>query len=107
MESLLELFGPSDHVYKSQLPPEPPLGNIEYKLKLVNPSKLRFQHLVTQVNHSKNQIENKYKDVFYQPLGFDSAAEVEVTGRRRGSDIRNRSRGFGASCRYATAAIQM
>ncbi|KAF0298897.1 GTP-binding protein 2 [Amphibalanus amphitrite] len=32
-----------------QLPPEPQLGNIEYKLKLVSPSKHRFQHLVTQM----------------------------------------------------------
>lgn len=31
------------------LPPEPQLGNIEYKLKLVNPSKQKFEHLVTQV----------------------------------------------------------
>jgi hypothetical protein len=31
------------------LPPEPQLGNIEYKLKLVNPSRQRFEHLVTQV----------------------------------------------------------
>ena len=34
------------------LPPEPQLGNIEYKLKLVSPSKHRFQHLVTQVSYS-------------------------------------------------------
>lgn len=33
----------------SQLPPEPQLGNVEYKLKLVNPSKQRFEHLVTQL----------------------------------------------------------
>ncbi|XP_026480874.1 GTP-binding protein 2-like [Ctenocephalides felis] len=31
------------------LPPEPQLGNIEYKLKLVNPSKQKFEHLVTQM----------------------------------------------------------
>lgn len=31
------------------LPPEPQLGNIEYKLKLVNPTKQRFEHLVTQM----------------------------------------------------------
>jgi hypothetical protein len=38
-----------DHDNEKQLPPEPQLGNIEYKLKLVNPSRLRFEHLVTQV----------------------------------------------------------
>ncbi|KAL3289896.1 hypothetical protein HHI36_023285 [Cryptolaemus montrouzieri] len=31
------------------LPPEPQLGNVEYKLKIVNPSKQRFEHLVTQM----------------------------------------------------------
>lgn len=31
------------------LPPEPTEGNIEYKLKLINPSQSRFEHLVTQM----------------------------------------------------------
>lgn len=31
------------------LPPEPQLGNIEYKLKLINPTPQRFEHLVTQM----------------------------------------------------------
>jgi len=31
------------------LPPEPQSGNIEYKLKLVNPTEHRIQHLVTQM----------------------------------------------------------
>lgn len=31
------------------LPPEPQQGNIEYKLKLVNPTRQRFEHLVTQM----------------------------------------------------------
>lgn len=31
------------------LPPEPQLGNIEYKLKLINPTSQRFEHLVTQM----------------------------------------------------------
>jgi len=53
----LGLFDPSAadescdvHVdFTDQLPPEPQVGNVEYKLKLVNPSKQRFEHLVTQV----------------------------------------------------------
>lgn len=67
MDSFLSLFDPNDNVEDcpacpaddfsvcTQLPPEPQLGNIEYKLKLVNPSKLRFQHLVTQVSLIKDQ----------------------------------------------------
>lgn len=35
-----------DYTY---LPPEPQNGNIEYKLKLVNPSSQRLEHLVTQM----------------------------------------------------------
>lgn len=31
------------------LPPECADGNIEYKLKLINPSRTRFEHLVTQM----------------------------------------------------------
>lgn len=34
---------------QDQLPPEPQLGNIEYKLKLISPSTQRFEHLVTQM----------------------------------------------------------
>lgn len=52
----LGLFDPanSDEVVDrdrttDQLPPEPQVGNVEYKLKLVNPSKQRFEHLVTQM----------------------------------------------------------
>ncbi|XP_070571097.1 GTP-binding protein 2-like isoform X2 [Ptychodera flava] len=33
----------------SSLPPEIEEGNVEYKLKLVNPSPFRFEHLVTQM----------------------------------------------------------
>lgn len=59
MDSFLGLFGPDgsddwvdceDNSKRfPQLPPEPQLGNVEYKLKLVNPSKQRFEHLVTQL----------------------------------------------------------
>ncbi|KAL0269757.1 UNVERIFIED_CONTAM: hypothetical protein PYX00_007387 [Menopon gallinae] len=58
MDSFLSLFDPGDNVESAafkdfshcqQLPPEPQAGNIEYKLKLINPSKTRFQHLVTQM----------------------------------------------------------
>ena len=34
---------------QQSLPPEPQSGNVEYKLKLVNPTEHRIQHLVTQV----------------------------------------------------------
>lgn len=33
----------------TNMPPEPQFGNIEYKLKLINPSKQRLDHLVTQM----------------------------------------------------------
>ncbi|XP_059096502.1 GTP-binding protein 2-like isoform X2 [Tigriopus californicus] len=33
----------------TSLPPEPQQGNIEYKLKLVNPTEQRLEHLVTQM----------------------------------------------------------
>lgn len=49
MDSFLGLFEPDRDGEDTQLPPEPQMGNVEYKLKLVNPSRLRFQHLVTQM----------------------------------------------------------
>ncbi|XP_076231123.1 GTP-binding protein 2 [Calliopsis andreniformis] len=38
-----------DDDQEERLPPEPEQGNIEYKLKLINPSSQRFEHLVTQM----------------------------------------------------------
>lgn len=63
MESFLSLFDPSCEEYNDEqsnidgndteqsLPPEPQVGNIEYKLKIINPTKQRFEHLVTQVKY--------------------------------------------------------
>ncbi|GIY74602.1 GTP-binding protein 2 [Caerostris darwini] len=58
MDSLTGLFGPdiperdgspNPSTIPEFLPPEAAEGNVEYKLKLVNPSKSRFEHLVTQM----------------------------------------------------------
>lgn len=65
MDSFLSLFDPNtcnecnnnedydidNKNNKNSLPPEPQLGNVEYKLKIVNPTKQRFEHLVTQVQN--------------------------------------------------------
>lgn len=42
--------GPSVAILPDQLPSEPQDGNIEYKLKLVNPNHERFKRLVSQVS---------------------------------------------------------
>ena len=42
--------GPSVAILPDQLPKEPQEGNIEYKLKLVNPNHERFKRLVSQVS---------------------------------------------------------
>lgn len=70
MDSFLSLFGPSqtsdecDDTSSSDseildsfhnLPPEPQAGNIEYKLKLIDPPKQRFDHLVTQMKWRLNE----------------------------------------------------
>ncbi|XP_064623474.1 GTP-binding protein 2-like [Lineus longissimus] len=51
MDPLLSLFGPvtDETEMPETLPPEVEEGNVEYKLKLVNPSQTRFEHLVTQM----------------------------------------------------------
>ncbi|CAG0888514.1 unnamed protein product [Darwinula stevensoni] len=45
----MEVIGPECCRDFTCLPPEPELGNVEYKLKLVNPTHHRFEHLVTQM----------------------------------------------------------
>lgn len=47
---------------KKNLPPEPQSGNIEYKLKLVNPTEQRIQHLVTQVLHPPPLLRKKKRE---------------------------------------------
>ncbi|XP_015585384.1 GTP-binding protein 2 [Cephus cinctus] len=48
---------------EEKLPPEPEQGNIEYKLKLVNPSSQRFEHLVTQM---KWRLREGHGEAIYQ-----------------------------------------
>jgi hypothetical protein len=56
---LVDLFGECDsssdeNIYNDNnksLPPEVEKGNIEYKLKLIDPNPVRFEHLVTQVSY--------------------------------------------------------
>ncbi|ELT99327.1 hypothetical protein CAPTEDRAFT_18841 [Capitella teleta] len=69
MDHLVGLFDPgSDEAeIPSVLPPEARKaveeGNVEYKLKLVNPSESRFEHLVTQM---KWRLEEGQGEAFYE-----------------------------------------
>lgn len=53
----------NDDDNEESLPPEPEQGNIEYKLKLVNPSSQRFEHLVTQM---KWRLREGHGEAIYQ-----------------------------------------
>ncbi|XP_037956926.1 GTP-binding protein 2 [Teleopsis dalmanni] len=57
---------------QEQLPPEPQLGNIEYKLKLINPSKQRFEHLVTQM---KWRLREGHGEAIYE-IGVSDAGHL-------------------------------
>ncbi|KAG7188359.1 hypothetical protein KM043_008014 [Ampulex compressa] len=59
---------------EERLPPEPEQGNVEYKLKLINPSSQRFEHLVTQM---KWRLREGHGEAIYQ-IG------VEDNGRLTG-----------------------
>lgn len=52
-----------DEDQEERLPPEPEQGNIEYKLKLINPSSQRFEHLVTQM---KWRLREGHGEAIYQ-----------------------------------------
>lgn len=64
----------ADEDQEERLPPEPEQGNIEYKLKLINPSSQRFEHLVTQM---KWRLREGHGEAIYQ-IG------VEDNGRLTG-----------------------
>lgn len=53
----------ADEDQEDRLPPEPEQGNIEYKLKLINPSSQRFEHLVTQM---KWRLREGHGEAIYQ-----------------------------------------
>lgn len=58
----------SDEDQEDCLPPEPEQGNVEYKLKLINPSSQRFEHLVTQM---KWRLREGHGEAIYQ-IGTNS-----------------------------------
>jgi len=58
----------ADEDQEDRLPPEPEQGNIEYKLKLINPSSQRFEHLVTQM---KWRLREGHGEAIYQ-IGINS-----------------------------------
>ncbi|XP_066585276.1 GTP-binding protein 2 [Prorops nasuta] len=59
------------------LPPEPEQGNIEYKLKLVNPSSHRFEHLVTQM---KWRLKEGHGEAIYQ-IGVEDNGKLAGLSR--------------------------
>lgn len=54
------------------LPPEPQIGNIEYKLKLISPSKQRFEHLVTQM---KWRLREGHGEAIYE-IGVSDSGQM-------------------------------
>lgn len=52
-ECMIDKWGVNGN--QQHLPPEPEFGNVEYKLKLISPSKLRLNHLVTQLKWRLNE----------------------------------------------------
>ncbi|XP_064599993.1 GTP-binding protein 2-like [Liolophura sinensis] len=64
MDHLLGIFdNGTDKTMPESLPPELEEGNVEYKLKLVNPSESRFEHLVTQM---KWRLQEGHGEAIYE-----------------------------------------
>lgn len=57
---------------QDMLPPEPQLGNIEYKLKLINPTEQRFEHLVTQM---KWRLREGHGEAIYE-IGVSDSGQL-------------------------------
>ena len=62
-----------DATSPSSLPPEVESGNVEYKLKLVNPSDSRFEHLVTQM---KWRLQEGGGEAIYE-IGVKDCGDLE------------------------------
>lgn len=69
----------------SQLPPEPQEGNTEYKLKLVDPTAQRFEHLVTQMKWrlAEGGGEAVYEIGVADDGSLTGLSEVELEGSLR------------------------
>ncbi|XP_023227812.1 GTP-binding protein 2-like [Centruroides sculpturatus] len=93
MESFVGLFDPEtqDEGVASSLsplpvclPPEAAEGNIEYKLKLVNPSKSRFEHLVTQM---KWRLREGQGEAIYEIGVEDGGMLVGLTSKEMAASL--------------------
>ncbi|XP_001599526.2 GTP-binding protein 2 [Nasonia vitripennis] len=62
---------------EERLPPEPEQGNVEYKLKLINPSSQRFEHLVTQM---KWRLQEGHGEAIYQ-IGVEDNGKLAGLSR--------------------------
>ncbi|XP_058799976.1 GTP-binding protein 2 [Phymastichus coffea] len=62
-EDTFDFSNSTNNDNEDRLPPEPEQGNIEYKLKLINPSSQRFEHLVTQM---KWRLQEGHGEAIYQ-----------------------------------------
>lgn len=58
----------------TSLPPEVERGNIEYKLKLVDPTPVRFEHLVTQM---KWRLQEGFGEAIYE-IGVSDDGYLKV-----------------------------
>lgn len=109
MDSFLSLFDPSDgqtdetdtetfssdsetldKVLDNHLPPEPQFGNIEYKLKLLNPSKQRLDHLVTQLKWRLNEGNG---EAIYQ-IGVTDSGTLRIKLLKNVIQVNNSFLGF-------------
>ncbi|KAF2885616.1 hypothetical protein ILUMI_20558 [Ignelater luminosus] len=90
MDSFISLFDPNacdgcnnktqgiSNINENCLPPEPQAGNIEYKLKIINPSKQRFEHLVTQM---KWRLREGQGEAIYEIGVEDNGSLAGLTAR--------------------------
>ena len=68
----------------SSLPPEPQQGNVEYKLKLVNPTDQRLEHLVTQM---KWRLREGQGEAIYQIGVEDNGLMTGLSGEDMDSSL--------------------
>lgn len=76
--------GSSTTAQGASLPPEIERGNIEYKLKLIDPSPVRFEHLVTQM---KWRLQEGLGEAIYE-IGVSDDGYLKVRDYNKNSQAK-------------------
>jgi hypothetical protein len=105
MDHLVGLFDPGSNdrsTLREALPPEVEEGNVEYKLKLMDPTPSRLEHLVTQM---KWRLQEGQGEAIYQIGVEDCGLLAGLTDEEMKASLRTNDPRHGSTPRYLLPAV--